>query len=71
MCKYYGWHGAINRFVVPLEGQSSRSADDNEGVYDYAQEGGEVAEMFGEFCQKSLCMENWEFIMDSVAYKVK
>lgn len=68
--RYYGWHGARNVSVVPLEGQTSQILDGKEGVYDYAQEGGEVAEVFGEFCRNSLCMESWDFIMDSVAYKV-
>lgn len=43
---------------------------DIEGVVDYANEGGEVAEIFGDFCRKSLCMESWDFIVDAVAYKV-
>ena len=68
--RYYGWHGAGNGDVVPLDGQASQSIDFNEGVYDYAQAGGEVAEIFGEFCRQSLCMESWEFILDSVAFKV-
>ena len=45
--------------------------DDHEGVLDYAEEGGEVAEVFGDFCRQSLCMESWDFIMDAVAYKVR
>lgn len=56
--------------MLPVEVPTSQSVEGNEGVYDFAQEGGEVAEIFGEFCRKSLCMESWEFIRDSVVYKV-
>ena len=56
--------------MVPIEGPTSPSVRDNEGVLDYAREGGEVAELFGDFCRQSLCMESWDFIMDSMAYKV-
>ena len=41
-----------------------------EGVYELAQKGGEIAEVFGEFCRDSLCMESWDFIIDCMAYKV-
>lgn len=68
--RYYGWHGVRRRYVLPVEVPTSQSVDDKEGVYDFAQEGGEVAEIFGEFCRKNLCMESWEFIRDSVVYKV-
>lgn len=57
--------------VVPVEGLTTRSADiNNEGVLDYAEEGGEVADLFGDFCRRSLCGESWDFILDTVAYKV-
>ena len=56
--------------MVLIEGITSPSVRDNEGVLDYAQEGGDVAELFGDFCRQNLCMENWEFIMDAMASKV-
>ena len=56
--------------MVPLEGLISPPGGEIEGAVDYAQEGGEVAEIFGDFCRKSLCMESWDFIVDAVAYKV-
>lgn len=58
-------------FVLPVEGITSQRGGDNEGVYDYAQEGGAVAELFGDFCRQSLCMESWDFVLDSIAYKVR
>jgi len=36
----------------------------------YAREGGGVAALFGKFCTRNLCAESWDFIVDSVAYKV-
>lgn len=68
--RYHGWHGAGRMFVLPVEGKTSGRDGDKEGVYDYAQEGGEIAELFGDFCRKNLCMEGWDFIMDAMAYKV-
>ena len=67
---YHGWFRADRRHVVPIEDPKSPSVRDKKGVLDYAKEGGEVSDMFGDFCRQNLCMESWEFIMDSVAYKV-
>eukprot|EP00904_Undaria_pinnatifida_P000034 jgi/Undpi1/10030/HiC_scaffold_28.g12484.m1 len=67
--EYHGVCGAKKMCVVPIESSTTRSVDDHEGVLDYAEEGGEVAEVFGDFCRQSLCMESWDFIMDVVAYK--
>lgn len=67
---YHGWFRTGKGHVVPIEGPTCPSALDKRGVLDYAKEGGEVAEMFGEFCKQNLCMESWDFIMVSIAYKV-
>lgn len=67
---YYGWFHTGRAYVVPIEVPTSLSVCANEGVLDYAREGGEIAELFGEFCRQTLCMESWEFLVDSVAYKV-
>lgn len=69
--KYHGRHGKGKTGVVPLEVPIRRTFDNQRNVYYYAQEGGEVAELFGEFCRKNLCMESWDFVLDSVAYKVQ
>eukprot|EP00904_Undaria_pinnatifida_P000029 jgi/Undpi1/10026/HiC_scaffold_28.g12480.m1 len=55
--------------VLPVEGQVYLPIHGKDGVSDFAQKGGEVAEVFGEFCRDSLCMESWDFIMDCMAYK--
>ena len=56
--------------VLPVEGQVYLPIHGKYGVSDFAQKGGEVAEVFGEFCRDSLCIESWDFIMDCMAYKV-
>lgn len=57
--------------VMPLEEEPILRSFDSPGrIYSYAQEGGEVATIFGDYCRKSLCMESWDFVLDSVAYKV-
>lgn len=67
---YYGWSNTGRAYVVPIEGPTSPSVRSNEGVLDFAREGGEIAELFGDFCRQNLCMESWDFLVDSVAYKV-
>lgn len=39
------------------------------GVLALAVKGGADANAFGQFCQKHLCMESWEFIIDVVRYE--
>lgn len=70
VCRHYGCIGGGKTFVLPVQGHYCRSDCDKQGVCDFAHEGGELAKMFGDFCRKNLCMESWDFIMDSVAYEV-
>eukprot|EP00904_Undaria_pinnatifida_P000027 jgi/Undpi1/10024/HiC_scaffold_28.g12478.m1 len=69
VCRHYGCIGGGKTFVLPVQGHYCRSDCDKQGVCDFAHEGGELAKMFGDFCRKNLCMESWDFIMDSVAYE--
>lgn len=42
---------------------------DLDDVLTMAKKGGQNADEFGGFCQKHLCMESWDFIVDVVHYE--
>lgn len=45
------------------------TSDDVDGSLCLAKNGGKTANRFGKFCQKSLCMERWDFVLDAVNYE--
>lgn len=67
------WIGCASKYdVVPVEATSSErdTISATAGVVDFAREGGTTAELFEKFCQSSLCMESWDFIVDAVHYEM-
>ncbi|CAM9756489.1 unnamed protein product [Scytosiphon promiscuus] len=49
--------------------ESTSSRENPDTCLRLAREGGEIAHLFGEYCRRSLCMESWDFILESVSYE--
>lgn len=76
IARYQGWVGSAWRYsVVPVEGGKFRGTTRRkpvpvaDGIIDFASDGGRPAELFGEFCEKNLCSESWDFVVIAVHYE--
>lgn len=71
MVAYHKKHGWIIRGVVPSEEDGEIGGKwnyDVKGVLEIANSPGEMRKRFESFVMKNLCMESWDFIMESVSY---
>ncbi|CAM9582874.1 unnamed protein product, partial [Hapterophycus canaliculatus] len=71
MMAYHKKHGWIRRGVIPSEDDADIGGKwnyDVKGVLEIAVHGGEMRKRFESFVMKNLCMESWDFIMESVNY---
>lgn len=56
--------------VVPVEcGSDVEMVSSMAGALPIARAGGEMGDLFGQFCRKHLCMESWDFIVEVCKYE--
>lgn len=55
---------------MELAFDTEMTSDDVEGSLCLIKKGGKTANRFGKFCQKNLCMESWDFVLDAVNYEM-
>lgn len=67
-CAFRGLHG-VEIIPVELALDTEMTSGDLGGSLCLARNGGKTAKRFGKFCQKSLCMESWDFVLDAVNYE--
>lgn len=69
--RHLTFHGVGGVGIVPVElnFDSENTSDDVEGSLLLAKNGGNNANLFGKLCQKSLCMESWDFVLDAINYE--
>ncbi|CAM9664895.1 unnamed protein product, partial [Pylaiella littoralis] len=61
--------GGVGVIPTELAVDTEMGSGDVEGSLCLAKSGGEMADRFGTFCQKSLCRESWDFVVDAVNYE--
>lgn len=63
--------GLCGVMVIPLEldVDIEITSGDVEGSLCIAKNGGQMSDRFGKFCQKNLCMESWDFVLDAINYE--
>eukprot|EP00752_Nemacystus_decipiens_P012857 g11384.t1 len=74
IARYHGWGWCSWRYrVVPVDdGRASSRGQlipDADCVIDFACKGGVLAKLFGQFCERNLCSESWEFVVEAVHYE--
>lgn len=69
-----GWRSWTRGAVLPVEGtdfNDFETASDVGGLLALATKGGEMAELFGNFCRRNLTLESWDFIVAALHYEAK